>query len=72
MCGVFLSLTLLPPDRVIRTDGTAVAAHSYASPKEEVRGMWSAIKQPMILLMIPMFFSSNYFCERLFSRLPLI
>ena len=63
MIGVFLSLSLLPPERIVRKDGTTVAAYVYASPKEELGRLWAAMKQPIIILLLPMFFASNYFCK---------
>ena len=47
----------------MRGDGTLVALKKSDSPTEEVKGLWIAVRQPVILLSLPMFFSSNYFCE---------
>ena len=62
-CGVCLTWVLLPPGRVVRSDQSLVKLHNYNNPKEEVRGMWAAVRTKKILLLIPMFFASNYFCR---------
>ncbi|OWZ72512.1 hypothetical protein AYX14_01977 [Cryptococcus neoformans] len=61
LCGLCLSWTLLPPGRVVRNDGSIVEIHNYVSVKEEIKGLWAAVKTPYILILVPMFFSSNYF-----------
>lgn len=63
LCGLCLSWTLLPPGRVVRNDGSIFEIHNYVSVKEEIKGLWAAVKTPYILILVPMFFSSNYFRE---------
>ncbi|KAL7420594.1 hypothetical protein Q5752_004545 [Cryptotrichosporon argae] len=59
--GIAACWTLLPPGRVVRNDGTIVKIQSFANPKDEVRGLWNTLKEPQILLLVPLFFFSNYF-----------
>ena len=50
------------PNKMIRTDGTKVFSPRSLSWKSEFYNLWVAIKSdPMILLLFPMFFASNYF-----------
>ncbi|KAG1730091.1 hypothetical protein EDB19DRAFT_1832168 [Suillus lakei] len=47
---------------MIRTDGTRIVMPRHPSWKSEFYGLWVAIiTDPMILLLFPMFFASNYF-----------
>ncbi len=61
MVGVALTWTLLPPNRVIRTDGTVVKVEKNLTVREEVHALLSTLKNRNILLLIPMFFASNFF-----------
>lgn len=61
-CGVCIALTLLPMDKVYRDDGTKVMNQRNMHWKEEIFGVFEVIKkQPIILLLFPMFFASNWF-----------
>lgn len=62
LCGIALTWAVLPPGRIVRSDDTIVKIHSYASPREEVRGLWALFKTKNLLFLVPLFFSSNYFC----------
>jgi hypothetical protein len=44
---------------VVRNDGTIVKLQEAASIKDEVKGMWRALKRWEILLLLPAFFASN-------------
>lgn len=60
--GVSIPLLMADPDKMIRTDGTRVVMPRLPSWKSEFHGLWVAIiTDPMILLLFPMFFASNYF-----------
>ena len=66
LCGIALTWAVLPPGRIVRSDDTIVKIHSYASPREEVRGLWALFKTKNLLFLVPLFFSSNYFCESIY------
>lgn len=59
--GIFSSFLVLPPNRVIRSDGTLVKLHAHTSVKEEVIGIFKLLKDWRMLALLPMFFASNYF-----------
>ena len=47
---------------MIRTDGTKVTTLRHPSWKTELYGLWIALKtDPLIILLFPMFFASNWF-----------
>lgn len=47
-------------DQVVRGDGTIVEIQAAAGPKEELRAFFAQFKDIRMLLLFPMFFSSNY------------
>lgn len=50
------------PDDMIRTDGTKVTTLRHPSWKSEILGLWIALRtDPLIILLFPMFFASNWF-----------
>lgn len=50
------------PHKMIRTDGTKVTSPRHPSWKVEIVGLWvTLIKDPLIILLFPMFFASNWF-----------
>ncbi|KAH9887364.1 MFS general substrate transporter [Cubamyces lactineus] len=59
--GVASSFLVLPPNRVIRSDGTIVKLEAVSKPHEEVVGMMRLLKDWRMLALVPMFFASNYF-----------
>ncbi|SPO45863.1 related to UNC93-like protein 2 [Moesziomyces antarcticus] len=61
MVGVALTWTLLPPNRVVRTDGTLVKVEKSNTARQEIRALFSTLKRREILLLIPMMFASNFF-----------
>ena len=61
--GILLSLLVLPPGRVVRGDNTLVTLHSFAGPREEFRSLVATLKSRVAILLLPMMFASNYFCE---------
>jgi hypothetical protein len=62
MIGVAIPLFMADPNEMIRTDGTKVATPRYPSWKVEIYGLWIALKtDPMIIMLFPMSFASNWF-----------
>ncbi|KAH9930425.1 MFS general substrate transporter [Epithele typhae] len=59
--GIASSWLILPPNKVIRADGTIVKLEAASKPHEEVVGMFRLLKDWRILALLPMFFASNYF-----------
>ncbi|KAI0747214.1 MFS general substrate transporter [Daedaleopsis nitida] len=59
--GIASAFLILPPNRVVRPDGTIVTLEAASKPHEEVIGMLSLFKDWRILALAPMFFASNYF-----------
>ncbi|KZW00733.1 MFS general substrate transporter [Exidia glandulosa HHB12029] len=65
--GTFIPLFMTDPHKMVRSDGSRVQTHSRAvvrhpSWKIEFYSLWVAlVTDPMILLLFPMFFASNYF-----------
>ncbi|KAH9948043.1 MFS general substrate transporter [Amylocystis lapponica] len=59
--GVASSVLILPPNKVIRGDGTIVKLEEHSKVHEELVEMWNALKDWRIIALLPMFFSSNYF-----------
>jgi len=60
--GVILPLFLADPYKMIRTDGTRVTPIRHPSWKTEFISLFVALRtDPWIVLLFPMFFSSNYF-----------
>ncbi|KAF9234668.1 hypothetical protein BU15DRAFT_89902 [Melanogaster broomeanus] len=62
LIGVIIPLLMADPNKMLRTDGTKVVTPRHPSWKSEIYNLWVAvISDPMILLLFPMFFASNYF-----------
>lgn len=61
LTSIFTSWLLLPPNKVIRGDGTVVELEAALGPKQEFREFIKMFKDIRMLLLFPMFFSSNYF-----------
>ncbi|KAG6329845.1 hypothetical protein ID866_9246 [Astraeus odoratus] len=60
--GVLIPPFMANPYRVVRTDGTKVECFRNPSWKTELKGLWVALRtDPLILLLFPMFYASNYF-----------
>ncbi|EIN11279.1 MFS general substrate transporter [Punctularia strigosozonata HHB-11173 SS5] len=60
-CGVASSLLILPPDRIVRGDGTLVTAQKHSSINTELIAMAQMFTDWRVVALIPMFFASNYF-----------
>jgi hypothetical protein len=53
---------MVDPKKMIRTDGTKVTAPRHPSWRTEFIGLWVALRtDPLIVLLFPMFFASNWF-----------
>ncbi|EIM91984.1 MFS general substrate transporter [Stereum hirsutum FP-91666 SS1] len=62
LIGVTIPLFMADPKKVIRTDGTKVTAPRQPSWRTEIYGLYVALRtDPMIVLLFPMFFASNWF-----------
>lgn len=60
--GAILALFLCDADKVIREDNTKVIVMKNPSWSTEFKGLWETLSNsPWILLLFPMFFSSNIF-----------
>ncbi|KAK6528907.1 hypothetical protein TWF694_004136 [Orbilia ellipsospora] len=66
--GAVLALFLLDSNKIIRKDGSKVISVQHPSWKSEIVGLWEVLlSEPWILLLFPMFFSSNYFYSYQFN-----
>ena len=52
---------MLPPNLVVRSDGTIVKLNTSTKVHEELIGMFHLLKDWRLLALLPMFFASNYF-----------
>ncbi|KAL1918292.1 uncharacterized protein VTP21DRAFT_2952 [Calcarisporiella thermophila] len=59
--GGMLTLTLLPPHKVVRDDGSMVAVVKYPDWKAETIAILKLLTNWKLLVLIPMCFSSNFF-----------
>jgi len=59
--GIGSAFLVLPPNRVVRGDGTIPKLEAASAPHEEVVGMARLLKDWRMLALLPMFFASNYF-----------
>lgn len=59
--GVATTWLLLPPNRVVRSDGTLVKLEVASHPKDELKNFYKVMKDWRMIALIPMFFASNYF-----------
>ncbi|KAI0777807.1 MFS general substrate transporter [Trametes elegans] len=59
--GVASAFLILPPNQVIRSDGTIVKLEAVSKPHEEAVGIARLLKDWRMLALVPMFFASNYF-----------
>ncbi|ETW78309.1 hypothetical protein HETIRDRAFT_454298 [Heterobasidion irregulare TC 32-1] len=62
LIGVTIPMLMADPNKMIRTDGTKVTAPRQPSWQTELYGLYVALKtDPMVVLLFPMFFASNWF-----------
>ncbi|CAG8115615.1 unnamed protein product [Penicillium olsonii] len=60
--GACLALFLCDADKIVRPDGSRVILRKHPSWKTEIVGLWETISsEPWIILLFPMFWSSNWF-----------
>ncbi|KAL3444837.1 MFS general substrate transporter [Aspergillus insuetus] len=60
--GALLALCLCNASDIIRPDGSRVILMKHPSWSSELIGLWETLRfEPFILLLFPMFFSSNWF-----------
>ncbi|KAJ7596262.1 MFS general substrate transporter [Mycena floridula] len=68
LIGVTLPMLMADPNKMIRSDGTKVMPIRHPSWKTEILGLWIALRtDPMIILLFPLFFASNWFYTWQFS-----
>lgn len=55
-------MLMIKPEDMIRTDGTKVTLPRHPTWKAELMGLYYVLRDdPMIMLLFPMFFASNWF-----------
>ncbi|CAO3593347.1 unnamed protein product [Absidia cylindrospora] len=59
--GAFLAFGLTPPSKVIRNDGTQVSLHKFSNWKREAIEVFKLFLNWRMLILIPLFASSNWF-----------
>jgi len=59
--GTASTIFILPPSAIIREDGTLVKVEAASSVRKELQNFIKVLKDKRILLLLPMFFASNYF-----------
>ncbi|KAI9473536.1 MAG: major facilitator superfamily domain-containing protein [Benjaminiella poitrasii] len=59
--GSFLTLALLPANKVIREDGSQVSLHKFSNWKREAFEVLKLFKDWRMLVLIPLFAGSNWF-----------
>ncbi|TFY82247.1 hypothetical protein EWM64_g1768 [Hericium alpestre] len=62
LIGVAIPMCMADPKKMVRTDGTKVTTPRHPSWRVELYGLYVALKtDPLIVLLFPMFFASNWF-----------
>lgn len=59
--GTASTILILPPSAIVREDGTLVKVEASSSVRKELESFIKVLKDKRILLLLPMFFASNYF-----------
>lgn len=60
--GAVLALCLCNANDIVRPDGTRVILMKNPSWQSELMGLWETLRfEPFVILLFPMFFSSNWF-----------
>ncbi|KAI8138334.1 major facilitator superfamily domain-containing protein [Fennellomyces sp. T-0311] len=59
--GIFLTLTMLPPSKIVRKDGTRVDVAKATHWSDELKGVLNVWKEWRMLALIPAFLASNWF-----------
>jgi hypothetical protein len=62
LCGAILALMLCNASDVVRSDGSRVVLMKNPSWQSEFVGLWETVRfEPFVVLLFPMFWSSNWF-----------
>ncbi|KAI5818130.1 major facilitator superfamily domain-containing protein [Pyronema omphalodes] len=62
ICGGILAFLLVPPNKIVRKDGTRVQRIRHPSALEEFKGLYQTLfSDPYIILLFPFFWASNWF-----------
>ncbi|KAJ3998840.1 MFS general substrate transporter [Lentinula boryana] len=60
--GICIPMSMADPKKIVRSDGAKVIVPLHPSWKTQLLGLWLTLRtDPMILLLFPMFFTSNWF-----------
>lgn len=60
--GAALAFFLVPPEQIVRKDGSRVAQVSHPSAISEIKGLYQTLRSDYyIILLFPMFWASNWF-----------
>ncbi|KAI9705032.1 MAG: hypothetical protein M1836_006814 [Candelina mexicana] len=71
--GACLSWTLVDAKHVVRRDGSRIILMKHPTWKTEIIGLWETLwTDPYIVLLMPMFFSSNWFYTYQFQDVNLV
>ncbi|XP_010541511.1 PREDICTED: UNC93-like protein 1 [Tarenaya hassleriana] len=66
--GVLLSLGILPPNRVVREDGSRCSAVTYSKPSTEAAAVLRLFLDRKMLLIVPAAWASNFFYSYQFNN----
>jgi MFS family permease len=66
--GTVLSLTILPPSKVVREDGTRCTKFTYSSPSVEAKEILKLFMNWKMLLIVPAAWASNFFYSYQFNN----
>ncbi|KAJ2508404.1 hypothetical protein IWW47_000630 [Coemansia sp. RSA 2052] len=61
VCGSFCALVLAPPSKVNRSDGSSIEIKKVENILDDAMAILRLFADPMMLLLIPMMFSSNFY-----------
>ncbi|KAJ2450072.1 hypothetical protein EV183_004529 [Coemansia sp. RSA 2336] len=67
--GAILGLVLAPPAKVTRSDGSSVVLVKYTDVSKEALGILKLFIDPMMLGLLPMCFTSNFFYTYQFNNI---
>jgi MFS family permease len=69
LTAIASSWLILPPNAVVRGDGTVVELTAALGPREEFRHFLRLFKDRRVIALFPVCFSSNY-CKLSFAAIP--
>lgn len=68
--GAVIAMLLCNADDIVRDDGTRVILKKNPTWQSEIYGLWETLRfEPFVILLFPMFFSSNWFYVYQFNAL---